>query len=636
MERLPPITARLTPDKFPKQPVGFSPLSKVPEGDPRGLVGYFQINPDDVFSTPYLPESCPTSWTHWSTKERGEGCYSRRWRKSPRPCASRRTRRRRRWRTRDNIELGEIGKIARGGNKDGLLGKDDLARDEAKALGQFSGQERLSQSGSGAGDSVGDEKGGVLQVRAKTEKLAAKKEAAEDAQAPDFENYEHVGDAPATPPPPPAVESAAPATPSLAVTAALPFPEPAKPAAASVPAAQRGRRDDGFDRLEKTAEKAPARETAAPPEAAPGLSDPFQARLVDQTYLSSTARSGWTSASTSRASRWIWRTFYSWLMDRSFANVRASGVRARAVELSRQPLAQYGIIDLSINGVPPLFERALGYRSIFSIGGLRLAPPADWERWFLNALSIAVGLLATIGLFLIYRSAAAQVTSRRSARTSSRRHHELKTPLTSIRMYSEMLEETGRRKSRSGRVYRQISKESGRLSPHDRECPSTRAFGKENLQVKLEESHSNGDFDEICEELKKDRRPPGLRPCRKEDSDLPPSPTIRGGQQILMTLWITALNSARIVRQDPRSGAEAGRRPPRLGWRDRGPGIPPPTSRKFSKISTRGERDDPQDAGDRHRTRHEPDAGPNPWVPPSRRATVPTADWEVLLTFPAV
>lgn len=36
-----------------------SPVSRFPHEDPRGLVGYFQIDPDGAFSTPYLPSGRP-------------------------------------------------------------------------------------------------------------------------------------------------------------------------------------------------------------------------------------------------------------------------------------------------------------------------------------------------------------------------------------------------------------------------------------------------------------------------------------------------------------------------------------------------------------------------------------------------
>src|SRR4030095_902134 len=39
-----------------KSPKVISPLStQIPQDDPRGLLGYFQIDPDGSFSTPYLP-----------------------------------------------------------------------------------------------------------------------------------------------------------------------------------------------------------------------------------------------------------------------------------------------------------------------------------------------------------------------------------------------------------------------------------------------------------------------------------------------------------------------------------------------------------------------------------------------------
>ncbi|HEX5035806.1 MAG TPA: HAMP domain-containing sensor histidine kinase [bacterium] len=564
----------LTPDKFPKQPVGFSPLSKVPEADPRGLVGYFQINPDDVFSTPYLPESWPDELDSLVYKGAPRRLL---FKKMEEITSSLRVSKDTKAKTLANqgyVELGEIGKIARAETKDGLLGKDDLARDEAKALDGFRAKNVYPNPVQEQAIQLEMRKGAASKSAAKTEKFAAKKEAAEDSQAPDFENYEHVGDAPAAPPPP----SVAPTTPSVATAAGAAAPEPAKPAAVSE-FPKGGRKADGFDRLEKPAEKAPAPERAAPPKPPRVLSDPFQARLVDQTYLLFYRKVWVDQRQYLQGFAVDLETFYSWLMDRSFANSELPEFALARLELSRQPVAQYGIIQLPLDGLQPLFERALGYPlNLFDWSVYAERLPRIGTRWFLNTLSIAVGLLATIGLFLIYRSAAAQVTfSQKRQDFVSAVTHELKTPLTSIRMYSEMLEDDwAKEESKRKEYYRQISKESGRLSRMIENVLQLARLEKKTYKLNLKKAVPTADFAEICEELKKIADRQGFVLAWKEDSDLPPlTYDPEAVKQILMTLLDNSLKFA-TESPDKTLEAELRREGDRViwAWRDRGPGIP--------------------------------------------------------------
>lgn len=582
----------LTPDKFPKQPVGFSPLSKVPEADPRGLVGYFQINPDDVFSTPYLPESWPDELDSLVYKGAPRRLL---FKKMEEITSSLRVSKDTKAKTLANqgyVELGEIGKIAQAENKDGgPLGKDDLARDEAKALDGFRAKNVYPNPVQEQAIQLEMRKGASSKSAAKAEKFAAKKKEAEEtaedavegvfakqrevAQAPDFENYEHVGDAPAAPPPPPSV---APATPSVAAGAGAAAPEPAKPAPTTA-APKRGRMADGFDRIEKPVEKVPAPERAVPPKPPQVLSDPFQARLVDQTYLLFYRKVWVDQRQYLQGFAVDLETFYSWLMDRSFANSELPEFALARLELSRQPLAQYGIIDLSINGIPPLFERALGYPlNLFDWSVYAARLPRIGTRWFLNALSIAVGLLATIGLFLIYRSAAAQVTfSQKRQDFVSAVTHELKTPLTSIRMYSEMLEDGwAKEEAKRKEYYRQISKESGRLSRMIENVLQLARLEKKTYKLNLKKTVPSADFTEICEELKKIADRQGFLLVWKEDSDLPPlTYDPEAVKQILMTLLDNSLKFA-AESPDKTLEAELRREGDRViwAWRDRGPGIP--------------------------------------------------------------
>lgn len=98
---------------------------------------------------------------------------------------------------------------------------------------------------------------------------------------------------------------------------------------------------------------------------------------------------------------------------------------------------------------------------------LRLRPLADPDDGTLLAkLVFIIPLCVLIGLFALYRMAAAQVRfAERRSNFVAAVSHELKTPLTAIRMHAEMLEEDlvdGAPKRHE--YYRTITRESERLS----------------------------------------------------------------------------------------------------------------------------------------------------------------------------
>ena len=94
----------------------------------------------------------------------------------------------------------------------------------------------------------------------------------------------------------------------------------------------------------------------------------------------------------------------------------------------------------------------------------RLADPDDGRLVF--TLTIVLGVSLVLGLFALYRMAATQVRfAQRRNNFVSAVSHELKTPLTAIRMHAEMLEEDlvdGDAKRHE--YYRTITRESERLT----------------------------------------------------------------------------------------------------------------------------------------------------------------------------
>lgn len=100
-------------------------------------------------------------------------------------------------------------------------------------------------------------------------------------------------------------------------------------------------------------------------------------------------------------------------------------------------------------------------RLIFSVARLPVPPGAALILW----LAGAFGLVLSLGTWLLYRLGARQLALVRQQHAFvSAVSHELKTPLTSIRMYSEMLREGWVSDARRADYYRFIHDESERLS----------------------------------------------------------------------------------------------------------------------------------------------------------------------------
>jgi signal transduction histidine kinase len=126
--------------------------------------------------------------------------------------------------------------------------------------------------------------------------------------------------------------------------------------------------------------------------------------------------------------------------------------------------------------------------------------PDSNSRWtLLVMMSVLIGVIF-LGLFFIYQCAGVQVdlSQRRSGFVSSVTH-ELKTPLTNIRMYIEMLEQgIARDKEREKEYFRILGSESARLT---RLINNVLEFSKlENKQRQI--SISEGMLDEVLEEVR--------------------------------------------------------------------------------------------------------------------------------------
>jgi signal transduction histidine kinase len=212
---------------------------------------------------------------------------------------------------------------------------------------------------------------------------------------------------------------------------------------------------------------------------------------------------------------------------------------------------------------------------------LRLRPLADPDDGTLVAkLAFLIPLCVLVGLIALYRLAAAQVRfAERRSNFVAAVSHELKTPLTAIRMHAEMLEEDlvdGAPKRHE--YYRTITRESERLS---RLIDNVLTFAQlERKSHRLETRV--GDISGVVRESIDVLRPHVQAHAFSIELELPTLPTLLPDvrfepdalKQVLFNLVDNALKYARdgaerriIVRCEPEAGGVA------LSVCDRGPGV---------------------------------------------------------------
>jgi signal transduction histidine kinase len=139
-------------------------------------------------------------------------------------------------------------------------------------------------------------------------------------------------------------------------------------------------------------------------------------------------------------------------------------VRYRGAELAYLPArttevtaARLGRPLYTMRLSPPLADLELAYVA----GPLLLGPGQSLLIW----VSVVLAAVLLGGFFVMYRFGMRQITLRRQQQDFvSAVSHELKTPLTSIRMYGEMLKEGWAGEDKKRTYYAYIAEESERLS----------------------------------------------------------------------------------------------------------------------------------------------------------------------------
>ncbi len=306
------------------------------------------------------------------------------------------------------------------------------------------------------------------------------------------------------------------------------------------------------------------------------LIDPFQARLVSDQYLVF-YRKLWLNQKLYLQGFVVeLKKFFDWAMYQSFANSDLMQFAKVQLNLGKSTLTQFGASELQ-GATQPLFQRALGYPlNRFELKILAAELPRLSARLYLNLFTAIIVLLATAGLYLIYRTAASQVKlSQKRQDFVSAVTHELKTPLTSIRMYSEMLEEGWvQDAAKRQEYYRHLSKESGRLSGLIDNVLQLARLEKQTYKLQLKRAVPAEDFEQWADELRKLAEARGFTLNAQCSKDLPEiSYDPEAMKQVLLILLDNSLKFAaadKLLEMSLRNEPEA----VVLEWSDRGPGIP--------------------------------------------------------------
>ena len=203
--------------------------------------------------------------------------------------------------------------------------------------------------------------------------------------------------------------------------------------------------------------------------------------------------------------------------------------------------------------------------------------PRSAGRKTLTIMMVVLGAIILLGLFAIYQSAQAVValSERRSSFVSSVTH-EVKTPLTNIRMYIEMLEQgIARDQVRDQEYFRILGSESARLSRLINNVLEFSKLEKKQRHLDLQE----GTFEEVIQEVKDVMR----EKLRQEDftlkveiNDVPP---FKYDREVMVQVMINLMeNSMKFGKGSPvreitlRVWPEGDRM--KISASDTGPGIP--------------------------------------------------------------
>lgn len=524
-----------------QQALSLSPLAAVPASDPMGLLGYFQIDSDGAFASPYLPPDVGSVPAGELAKRRAKENELKALTKSLKieAFAENRT-------ARDETGTGSASEKESGAF---AARDDDLQGQAAFPLTKGAAKNVYPNP-------VQEQKASLAKL--KKEDFFREKAEAEKKQKDSKAEVSQLARRQLAP--------------SLGQSQAF-------EAQSSLPV-----KPGGFGGGGRAAP-----DQLVPAEAPSLLVDPFQARLVEGKVLLFYRKLWLNQKLYLQGFAVELKTFFGWAMEQSFLNSDLAPFAKAQLDFGGAAVEDFNPAKLADAALKPLFRRDLGYPlNRFSLAILAGELPRFSARSYLDLFTLLLVLLVTGGLYLIYRSAAAAVQlSQKRQDFVSAVTHELKTPLTSIRMYSEMLEDgwvkdAGKRQE----YYRHLSKESGRLSGLIDNVLQLARLEKQTYKLQLKRAAPGEDCEEWARELDKLAEVRGFRLHFSQDGDLPAiSYDPEALKQVLLILLDNSIKfgaeSDKTLEWSLSKSADG----VALLWSDRGPGIPRQELRKvFEKF----------------------------------------------------
>ena len=230
-----------------------------------------------------------------------------------------------------------------------------------------------------------------------------------------------------------------------------------------------------------------------------------------------------------------------------------------------------------------------GLELIYSVRHLPIGPGG----WVLSWMTAALALVMVGGFALMYRAGLRQIElARQQQNFVSSVSHELKTPLTSIRMYGEMLREGWAPEDKKQSYYAFIHDESERLSRLISNVLQLARMSRNELRLDAKPVSLNQMADMIASKISSQVEHAGFElAIDMQDPDARVMVDIDAMTQVLINLVDNAIKfSAKgEVKQIDLKLAKEGGRDVRISVRDYGPGIPRDQMRKVFKLFYRPE-----------------------------------------------
>jgi signal transduction histidine kinase len=203
--------------------------------------------------------------------------------------------------------------------------------------------------------------------------------------------------------------------------------------------------------------------------------------------------------------------------------------------------------------------------------------PRSVGRSTLNIMMAVLAFIILMGLFAIYQSARqVMALSERRSRFVSSVTHELKTPLTNIRMYIEMLEQgIARDPEREQDYFRILGSESSRLSRLINNVLEFSKFEKKQTRLDLKEGTLEEVIQEVKEVMQEKLRQEGFS-LKVEMEDLPP---FKYDREAMIQILINLIDNSMKFGKSPPTREISIRVWPepdtaKISVSDTGPGIP--------------------------------------------------------------